>query len=178
MVSARFAGLAGATLVCAGCCGNVQTTTWQGTLQFNFPSSASLDADAGTGASADGGADGGVATPPNTAGSLVTTVALDAFAPWVQNTFAGGYCGSNDFTVVIAPGCQLSATLGATDYQGKYASDTGSATIDPGQTCTLTTGSGTFSVPVQGGNLAISGGEVNILLDTPNANIEFEGNLQ
>jgi len=31
---------------------------------------------------------------------------------------------------------------------------------------------------VQGGNLAISGSILNILVDTPGANLEFQGNLQ
>jgi len=166
MVPHAIAGAVVAAALCAGCCDSVDTTTWQGTLQYSFPASAMSDADAGASHAAP------------FVGSLSTVVALDAFAPWVQNGFSGGYCGGNDFTVDLGPSCQLAATVGTADYSGKYASDTGSATITADQQCTLSTSSGTFTISVQGGNLAISGSVLNILVDTPGANLEFQGNLQ
>lgn len=168
MVQRRLGALVGALLACAGCCGDVSRTTWAGTLAYAFPSSARLDADGGTG--------GGGGT---VAGSATTTVALDAFSPWVTNGFDGSYCGGGTFTVTLGPSCVLTARVGTTDYGGsKRSSQTASGSIDASQSCTLTTSQGTFEVTVQGGSVSISGQEVNLLVDTPNANLEFIGSLQ
>jgi hypothetical protein len=169
-----IAGAVAVVVLCAGCCGNVQTTTWQGTLDYAFPDSAREDA----GPSADAGSDAGAAGGATVVGSQATVVALDAYAPWVQNGFSGGYCGSNGFTIDLGPSCQLAATLGSADYGYEGSTGTGSATITGGQPCTLDTPSGAFTVSVQGGSLASSGNTVNILVDTPGANLEFQGNLQ
>jgi hypothetical protein len=167
----RFAlgcALASASL-CAGCCGSVDATTWQGTMNYAFSGTPA-------GAGADGGSDAG-ASPPSVIGATNLTVNLDAFAPWVQNGFSGGYCGSNTFAVILGPSCELTANVVSADF-ARGSSGEGSATIESGQTCTLDTPSGSFTVGVGGGSVAISGSVLDVLLDAPGANVEFQGNLQ
>ncbi len=163
------AGAGLAVVACAGCCGSVEPTTWQGTLAYAF-----------TPATADAGAsaDGGTAPPASLVGSEADIVTLAAFAPWVASGLDGSYCGPSQFSVEIGPYCQLTATIDSTDWNGKYASDTGSADIQGGQQCTLGTPQGTFTVPVSGGTVAISGGVLNLIVNTQGANVEFQGNLQ
>ena len=109
---------------------------------------------------------------------MSVVVTLAAFAPWVESDFDGSYCGSGQFQVDLGPSCQLTATVNTTDWSGKYASDTGSADIQGGQTCTLSTPQGTFTVPVSGGTVGISGSVLDLVVDTQGANVEFQGNLQ
>jgi hypothetical protein len=164
------AGAAFAAVLCAGCCGSVDPTTWQGTLAYAFDDNS---ADAGVDAG-----DGGAGAKPSAIGSEALVVKLDAFAPWVTNAFDGSYCGSSQFNVDLGPECELTATLDTADWSGQYASDTGSADIAANQECTLTTPQGTFTVAVQGGTVGISGGVIDLVVDTQGANVEFQGNLQ
>jgi hypothetical protein len=153
--------------LCNGCCGSVDPTTWQGTLAYAWNPGAAA-----------AGADGGTAASAPIVGSEVDVVTLAAFAPWVSNGFDGSYCGPSQFTVGIGPSCQLTATVDSADWSGKYASDTGSANIQGGQQCTLSTPQGTFGVYVSGGTLGVSGHVLDLIVDTEGANLEFQGNLQ
>ncbi len=169
-----------AAWLCAGCCGSVQPTTWQGTLAYAFTPSSSSSSSSSS-ASDDAGVDGGgsgSAKPPSEIGSMSVVVTLAAFAPWVDSSFDGSYCGAGQFQVDLGPSCQLTAAVNTTDWSGKYASDTGSADIQGGQTCTLSTPQGTFTVPVSGGTVGISGSVLDLVVDTQGANVEFQGNLQ
>jgi hypothetical protein len=170
MAPRTLAGAAFAVTLCSGCCGSVDATTWQGTLAYAFN-------DAPADAGADAG-NGGGAPKPSAIGSMYVVVTLDAFAPWVDNGFDGSYCGASQFQVELGPQCELVATVNSADWSGKYASDTGSADIQGGQQCTLTTPQGTFTVAVQGGTVGVSGGVVDLVVDTQGANVEFQGNLQ
>ena len=173
-----MAGALAVASLCAGCCGSVDPTTWQGTVNYAFTVDASAppppllipDADAGSDAGKSG-------TSSAVIGASHITVTLKAFAPWVWNSFSATYCGSSTFSVVLGPSCELAADVVGAD------TNEGSASIRSGQTCTLDTPSGSFTVGVEGGSVAISGNHatgavLDVLLDAPGANVEFQGNLR
>jgi hypothetical protein len=168
-------------LAAGGCnpfpCGSVSPSSWQGTITYTFTGAS--DVDAAEGQDAAGSDAGSSSKSAPIVGSLSTTVELDAFAPWVTGGEQQQYCGASTFSVDLGPSCELTATVTMSSYGLNTSSASASAVIDSGQTCTLDTPSGSFTVAVRGGNVAVSGkGSVNVLLNVANANIEFLGNLE